>query len=52
MKRRTFLEVAGLAGSGLLVPGWSRAQGGPGSNPLAIPALLGGEMENGRRHCL
>lgn len=50
MKRRTFLEVAGLAGSGLLVPGWSRAQGGPGSNPLAIPALLGGEVENGRRH--
>jgi len=50
MKRRTFLGAAGFSTSGLLLPKYALAQGQRGSNELAIPELLTGELVNDRRH--
>ncbi|MDA1369690.1 MAG: multicopper oxidase domain-containing protein [Proteobacteria bacterium] len=51
LKRRQFIQAAGIGTSGLLIPGVALPQGGAnGGNELKIPELLTGDRSGGQSH--
>ncbi|HAJ77091.1 MAG TPA: hypothetical protein DCM64_11635 [Gammaproteobacteria bacterium] len=51
IKRRHFLQVAGIGTSGLLLPAMTLAQGSAnGGNPLKIPEHIRGSSQGGKTH--